>query len=43
MSLLGLLEVFFGILLVGLGANEAPGSNVLVGSTLVISALVENE
>lgn len=42
-SLLALLEVLFGILLVWLGAGEAPGSTVLVGGTLVLSALVANE
>jgi drug/metabolite transporter (DMT)-like permease len=43
LSLLALLEVPFGILLVWLGAGEAPGTTVLVGGTLVISALVANE
>lgn len=43
LSLLALLEVLFGILLVWVGAGEAPGSTVLVGGTLVISALVANE
>lgn len=43
LSLLALLEVLFGILLVWLGAGEAPGSTVLVGGTLVIGALVANE
>ena len=42
-SLLGLLEVVFGILLAWVGANEAPGPNVLVGGTLVIGALLVNE
>lgn len=42
-SLLGLLEVIFGILLAWLGANEAPGANVLTGGALVITALVVNE
>lgn len=42
-SLLGLLEVVFGILLAWVGANEEPGPNVLVGGTLVIGALVVNE
>ena len=42
-SLLGLLEVVFGILLAWVGANEAPGPNVLVGGSLVIGALVVNE
>jgi len=43
LSLLALLEVLFGILLVWLGAGEAPGTTVLVGGTLVMSALVANE
>lgn len=43
LSLLALLEVLFGILLVWLGAGEAPGTTVLVGGTLVLSALVVNE
>jgi drug/metabolite transporter (DMT)-like permease len=42
-SLLGLGEVVFGILLAWLGANEVPGPNVLLGGTLVIGALVVNE
>jgi drug/metabolite transporter (DMT)-like permease len=42
-SLLALLEVVFGILLVWVGAGEAPGQTVLVGGTLVIGALVANE
>ncbi len=42
-ALLGLLEVIFGILLAWVGANEAPGPNVLIGGTLVIGALVVNE
>ena len=43
LSLLQLLEVIFGILLAWLGANEVPGSSVLWGGALVISALVVNE
>lgn len=43
LSLLALLEVLFGILLVWLGAGEAPGSTVLIGGTLVMGALVANE
>ncbi len=43
MSLLALLEVVFGILLAWMGANEAPGANVLIGGALVIGALVVNE
>lgn len=43
LSLLALLEVLFGILLVWLGAGEAPGTTVWVGGTLVMGALVTNE
>lgn len=42
-SLLALLEVIFGILLAWLGAGEAPGTEVLIGGTLVIGALFVNE
>jgi drug/metabolite transporter (DMT)-like permease len=42
-SLLGLLEVIFGVLLAWLGAGEAPGSNALAGGALVIGALLFNE
>jgi drug/metabolite transporter (DMT)-like permease len=42
-SLLQLLEVIFGILLVWLGAGEAPTASVLWGGTIVLSALVINE
>ena len=42
-SLLGLLEVIFGILLAWVGANEVPGANVLAGGALVIGALAINE
>jgi drug/metabolite transporter (DMT)-like permease len=42
-SLLQLLEVIFGILLVWVGVNEAPGTSVLTGGALVIGALVANE
>lgn len=42
-ALLGSLEVIFGILLAWIGANEVPGSNVLVGGALVIGALAANE
>lgn len=42
-SLLQLLEVLFGITLVWLGANEAPGTAVVLGGTLVLGALVSNE
>ena len=43
MSLLGLLEVIFGILLAWVGASEAPAPAVLTGGALVIGALVINE
>jgi drug/metabolite transporter (DMT)-like permease len=43
MSLLGLLEVIFGIVLAWWGAGEAPTSTVLAGGALVIGALVFNE
>lgn len=42
-SLLALLEVIFGILWAWLGANEAPGPQVLWGGSLVIGALLLNE
>ncbi|MDB5867936.1 MAG: protein of unknown function transrane [Polaromonas sp.] len=42
-SLLALLEVIFGILLAWFGAGEKPGASVLVGGSLVLSALVVNE
>ena len=42
-SLIGLLEVIFGVLLVWLGAGEAPGSTALAGGALVIGALLVNE
>jgi drug/metabolite transporter (DMT)-like permease len=42
-SLLGLLEVIFGIVLAWLGANEVPGPNVLTGGAVVLAALVTNE
>lgn len=42
-SLLALLEVIFGILLAWLWAHEAPGSEVLLGGSVVIAALVVNE
>jgi drug/metabolite transporter (DMT)-like permease len=42
-SLLGLLEVIFGILWPWLFANEAPGPSVLLGGGVVIVALVANE
>lgn len=43
LSLLGLLEVIFGILLAWVGANEVPGATVLTGGALVIGALAINE
>jgi drug/metabolite transporter (DMT)-like permease len=43
MSLLGLLEVIFGILLAWVGAHEVPSANVLIGGGVVIAALVGNE
>jgi drug/metabolite transporter (DMT)-like permease len=42
-SLLALLEVLFGILLVWVGAGEAPGKTVLLGGSLVMGALLVNE
>lgn len=42
-SLLGLLEVIFGVLLAWLGAGEAPGPTALTGGALVIGALLANE
>lgn len=42
-SLLALLEVIFGILLAWLWAQEAPGTEVLLGGSVVIAALVVNE
>ena len=42
-SLLGLLEVIFGILLAWVGAGEVPGANVLTGGALVIAALGLNQ
>lgn len=42
-ALLALLEVIFGIALAWLGAGETPQSSVLLGGSLVISALVVNE
>jgi len=43
MSLLGLLEVVFGVLWAWLGAGEAPSVAVLGGGLLVLLALVGNE
>jgi drug/metabolite transporter (DMT)-like permease len=42
-SLLALLEIIFGIALAWVGANEQPGSPVLLGGSLVLCALVYNE
>ena len=42
-SLIGLLEVIFGVLLVWVGAGEAPGPTALAGGALVIGALLVNE
>ena len=42
-SLIGLLEVIFGVLLAWLGAGEAPGPTALAGGALVIGALLVNE
>ncbi len=42
-SLLGLLEVVFGVLLAWVGAGEVPGPNTLAGGALVIGALLFNE
>ena len=42
-SLLGLLEVVFGVLWVWLGTEEAPSMAVLGGGALVLGALAANE
>lgn len=42
-SLLGLLELVFGVALAWLGANEVPRSDTLIGGALVVGALVFNE
>lgn len=42
-SLLGLLEVVFGVAWAWLGAGEAPGNAVLAGGGLVLLALMGNE
>jgi drug/metabolite transporter (DMT)-like permease len=42
-SLLGLLEVIFGVTWAWLGANETPANHTLIGGGLVIGALVVNE
>lgn len=42
-SLIGLLEVIFGVLLAWVGAGEAPGPTALSGGAIVIGALLFNE
>ena len=42
-SLLGLLELVFGVALAWLGANEVPRGDTLIGGALVVGALVFNE
>ncbi|MCK6424832.1 MAG: DMT family transporter [Burkholderiaceae bacterium] len=42
-SLLGLLEVIFGVLWAWWGAGEAPGQGALTGGALVLAALLGNE
>lgn len=42
-SLIGLLEVIFGVLLTWVGAGEAPGATTLAGGALVLGALFANE
>jgi drug/metabolite transporter (DMT)-like permease len=42
-SLLGMLEVVFGISLAWWGANEAPQMSVLLGGSLVLGALLMNQ
>ena len=42
-SLLGMLEVVFGIALAWWGANEAPQMSVLLGGSLVLGALLMNQ
>jgi drug/metabolite transporter (DMT)-like permease len=42
-SLLGLLEVVFGVAWAWLGAGEAPSAAVLGGGLLVLGALAANE
>ncbi len=43
LSLLGLLEVIFGVLWAWVGAGEPPGTTAITGGALVIGALVANE
>lgn len=42
-SLLGLLEVVFGVTWAWLGAGESPSANTLIGGALVLGALMGNE
>ena len=42
-SLLGLLEVIFGVLLAWIGAGEVPSGDALAGGALVLAALLANE
>jgi drug/metabolite transporter (DMT)-like permease len=42
-SLLGLLELVFGVALAWLGAGEVPGRDTVVGGALVVAALLLNE
>ena len=42
-SLLGLLEVIFGVTWAWLGAGETPTTNTLIGGALVLGALLGNE
>ena len=42
-SLLGLLELVFGVALAWLGAGELPGRDTVIGGALVVGALVLNE
>ena len=42
-SLLGLLEVMFGVLLAWVGAGETPPAAAFTGGALVLVALVGNE
>lgn len=42
-SLIGLLEVVFGVLFTWIGADEAPPPTTLAGGTLVLGALLANE
>ncbi len=43
MALLALLEIVFGIVLVWLGAGEAPGVQVMIGGAVVLVTLALNE